>query len=188
MGYIKVTYYGNYKYQIENTFKDTGIEKVFFLYLIDKAMADIGSRKVAKDLIGSITSYVHDLYGTVEEMEEEFSHFDEVSEVRNDYEFSIKQELRSKDREEGYHLYVNTSFSPKFKFDVYQRFANSTILYMMSLRQRAASNTQYWNLDRFNDMLRFYDNYGYPSAMSVTEGPSHVLSETRLGDVVQDST
>jgi len=168
LGHVRVTYVGHHRYSIDNTFEDIGSEKVFFFYLVDKVMADMDTRENVERALGQIHSYLHDQFDAVDKMEEEFYHFEEAESESDNYEFTIKQELRRKEDNEVDHLYVNTYLDPKIKSDTYTRLVNSAILYMMDLHDRA-SETDLWRYgNRYSDMLRYYDDHGYPSATTVT--------------------
>ena len=138
LGHVRVTYVGHHRYSIDNTFEDIGSEKVFFFYLVDKVMADMDTRENVERALGQIHSYLHDQFDAVDKMEEEFYHFEEAESESDNYEFTIKQELRRKEDNEVDHLYVNTYLDPKIKSDTYTRLVNSAILYMMDLHDRAS--------------------------------------------------
>lgn len=172
LGNIEVKCSNNYEYTIYNSFEDVDMETVFFLFLTDKVMADSGKpSEVAQILVG----YLLDISGGTEELEEEFSQYEKVNSIASDTKYSISQELRSKDKGRGKHLYVNTSFDSFWSLNADKKSINATILYMMNIRKRFPSR-KWSNLgQRFSDMLRFYDNNGYPSTTSVTDGPSHIV-------------
>ena len=179
LGIVEISVYKNYDYHIYNTFKNNLYELFFLLYMIDRILSEMSSKKIMNNFAALLSKYLSNSKNTREEFRNKFINYngvnsDKVASEGSYLEFKVRHELRSKIKTGGEHLYIWSDYvNLNESFDV--KITNATFLYLFDFIKKLEKHEQKVSANSYDALLQIYLNSGFPTLKSITNAPFQIV-------------
>lgn len=180
VGTVSISFNRRSQFSVQSTFRSAELETLFFIFMLDKVLADCLDVNHARNILANIVGYLTRQGRVFTEVAQAFSHFMKVPHLTEEKEFEITFELRSKKEPQGIHANVTSKFSPFMVANVDGKLAVATILYAIELDSRLDDQERDLLSNVTSALIIEYANgQSMPSATTLTVAPTKVINVVR---------
>ena len=177
----------NSQYSIQNTFRNFNLELPFFIYMIDKLIADCTDQTRAMNLLANVVGYVNKSNKIIDGYRKMMGHYIKVDYIAGEKDFELKVEFLHKEGELGTHFYIWSKFSPILTQNAEGKLGIAALFYTDDIYNRLPENERVFLKEIVNILFNEYQILGFPSANSITIAPANVVNKiTRLSEFMNE--
>ena len=180
MGKVTISYYDNKIYSILNTFNDSWLETIFYLYTIDGVLVKVAEPSRQQNMAAMLARYFED----INDGRNEISNFVNLLTMKNsggdNLLIKAEYDLRKKKTIRGEDINMRLNTSPLFIEDINTKLITTMLLYTVDIHNRFNKHDASTLSSLYIKMLSIYLKEGFPKSISQANVPAYIIKSHLL--------